>query len=295
MFKLFCVNFILNFTISIFQFFPRKFILIIGKFIGSFFYFFIPFRKAIAMKNLTLAFPLWDINKKKLVLYNCYKHYGMVLVDFLCLPNLNKKNKNMFTISLKSKNIFNNNFGGILMSAHIGNWEYICPILSLNNIKSVAVTKVQHNKLFDIFFNKIRKFKHVKIISANIDSKAMIKMIEDGYYLGLASDQNAGNRGTKVKFFDQYTSIPKGAAAFHLKTNKPILLGFCILSKDLNYHLEVSELNVDGLSSNFNKAIKQINQRYSKILEQIILKNPHQYFWFHRKLNRNIYKESSTF
>ena len=37
-------------------------------------------------------------------------------------------------------------------------------------------------------------------------------------------------------------------------------------------------------------AINKINSIYSKLLESEIMKNPNQYFWFHRIFNKKIYK-----
>ena len=132
---------------------------------------------------------------------------------------------------------------------------------------------------------------NMKVIPFNCGSKVMIQQIRDGYYLGLISDQNAGARGTEALFFNKPVSVPKGAAAFHLKTNTPILLGFCILCEDLHYKLSFQELDLEGLPKNINDAIVEINQRFSKILEKTVREYPEQYFWFHRKWNREIYKK----
>ena len=123
----------------------------------------------------------------------------------------------------------------------------------------------------------------------------MIQFIRDGIYLGLISDQNAGLRCTEAQFFNSPVSVPKGAAAFHLKTNTPILVGFCILSKDFTYHLSFEELDVERLSVNSNEAIVEINRRYSKLLEETVREYPQQYFWFHRKWARENYKGLSRF
>jgi KDO2-lipid IV(A) lauroyltransferase len=135
----------------------------------------------------------------------------------------------------------------------------------------------------------------MRIIPVDAGSKVMIRSIRDGYYLGLISDQNAGRKGTNAQFFNRSVSVPKGAAAFHLKTNTPILLGFCILSMDFTYHLSFQELDMEGLPEKSNEAIVEINQRYSKLLEEAVREHPQQYFWFHRKWGREIYKGLSRF
>ena len=242
------------------------------------------------MKNLDIAFPDWNLIEKKTVLHACYCHYGMVLVDFFRLPKVKRRvDKHLVKIPNESLELFNKYSGGIIMSGHIGNWEYIGPSLGLNGIKCAGVAKVQHNNNSNHFFNNLRKSENVKIISMNAGSKLMIDIIKQGNYLGLISDQNAGKKGTDAQFFNYSVSVPKGAGAFHLKTNTPILLGFCILSSNYNYYLSFQELDVQDLSTNSNEAIVEINKRYSKLLELIVKQNPEQYFWFHRKWPRRHY------
>ena len=279
-----------------FQIFPRTFALFVGRTLGSFFYYFIPLRKSIAMKNLDIAFPELNKNKRKSILYSCYLHYGMVLVDFFRLPKVKReKDKIIVQIPPESIELFKRNSGGIILSGHLGNWEYIGPSLGIHEIACAGVAKIQHNSTSNQFFNELRGSENVKIIPVNEGSKIMIDTIRDGTYLGLISDQNAGEKGTEAQFFNHPVSVPKGAGAFHLKTNTPILLGFCILSTDFKYHLSFHELDVEGLSDNSTEAIEKINQRYSKLLEEAVRQYPHQYFWFHRKWARKNYKELSRY
>ena len=279
-----------------FQILPRKLALFFGRMLGSFFYYFIPLRKSIAMKNLEIAFPDWNSDKRKSLLHSSYRHYGMVLADFFRLPKVKReKDKIIVQIPQKSLKLLKQSPGGIIMSGHIGNWEYIGPSLGIHNIKCAGVALIQRNSTSNQFFNELRGSENVKIIPVDGGSKMMIQTIRDGNYLGLISDQNAGRKGTEAQFFNSSVSVPKGAGAFHLKTNTPILLGFCILSMDFTYHLSFQELDMEGLPENSNEAIVEINQRYSKLLEEAIREHPQQYFWFHRKWGREIYKGLSRF
>ena len=248
------------------------------------------------MKNLEIAFPEYDRKKKMTILKSCYRHYGMVLVDFFCLPKVKReKDKIIVNIPVKSIELMKNKSGGIILTGHMGNWEYIGPMLSIHNIKSAGVALIQKNRQSDRFFNELRISDNMKVIPINSGSKVMIQHIKDGYYLGLISDQNAGKKGTKALFFNNPVSVPKGSAAFHLKTNTPILLGFCILCKDLHYKLSFHELDLGGLPKISDDAIVEINQRFTKVLEEIVREYPEQYFWFHRKWNREMYKGISRY
>ena len=270
--------------------------LIIGKGLGLMIFYLYPLRKSIALKNISIAFPQYSEKDTQRLLKSCYKHYGIVLIDFFRLPKFKKnENKIIANMPVDSVALMNQYKGGILLSAHIGNWEYIGPTLSNYNIKCAGVTLVQNNSYSDKFFNNLRTSKHMKTIPANAGSKVMIQHINDGYYLGLISDQNAKSRGTKAMFFNQPVSVPKGAAAFHLKTNTPIVVGFCILCKDLNYELSFQKMDLENLPKNFDDAIVEINHRFTYILEQIVKKYPEQYFWFHKKWNLEVYKGLSNY
>ena len=288
--------YLLNLLSFFFRFLPRKIALMVGRTLGLFIFYVYPLRKSIALTNLKIAFPEYDYKKRLSILKKSYTHYGMVFIDFFRLPTIKQKfNEKIVSIPQNNLDFMKTNPGGIIMSAHIGNWEYIGPTLSNHKIRSVGIAAIQKNSNSNKFFNKLRSSKYMKVLPVNCGSKMMIEHILNGCYIGLISDQNAGIKGTNALLFNKAVSVPKGAAAFHLKTNTPILLGFCILRKNLNYELSFEKLNLKELPNNSNDAIMEINNRFTKILEKEIIKFPEQYFWFHRKWDKKYYKGISKY
>ena len=164
-----------------FQILPRKIALFFGRMLGSFFYYFIHLRKSIAMKNLEIAFPDWNSDKRKSLLHSSYRHYGMVLVDFFRLPKVKRKqDKTIVNIPTESIELFKRSSGGIILSGHIGNWEYIGPSLGIHNIKCAGVAQIQRNSTSNQYFNELRRSENVKIIPVDSGSKVMIQTILDG-------------------------------------------------------------------------------------------------------------------
>ena len=254
-------------------------------------YFFIPLRKNVAIKNIKIAFSKYSKSEVKKLLKNTYKHYGMVLVDFLRQPNLNSNNISDFVImDDETRKLLDKYDGGIIMTGHLGNWEAFLPALGLNGYPFVVVTQTQKNTGSQTFFNGIRNFPNISLIPRTGSRKRMLSVLEKQQFLGLASDQNAGKHGINIPFFDIPASIPKGAALFHLKTSMPIIVGFCILSRDIKYHLRLKEMDLSSIPNEKEDAIITINTRYSQLLEDEIKKYPEQYFWFHRKWKKSIYK-----
>ena len=77
-----------------------------------------------------------------ILLLKCYRHFGMVFIDFINQSNLNKNNiSNTILLRPKDKNILQSAGGGVIMSAHFGNWEAVLPVMGLNNIKMETVVR----------------------------------------------------------------------------------------------------------------------------------------------------------
>ena len=282
--------YLLRLITIIFILIPRKIGLRIGRFLGLVFYYIIPIRKEIARKNISLAFP--ELNEKQInsLIKKCYKHFGMVLIDFFRMPILNKKNiHKKISFNNVSLKLLNNHKGGIIMTGHLGNWEMLIPGFGLNNLNMSIVTQTQKNESAEKFFNWVRNKENTQLIPKKESNKIMEKVLIDDGFLGLASDQNAGKHGIEIPFFNSSVSIPKGAGYFHIKTKKPIFIGFCILKDNLKYELNMIKIDKKIITNKDNEIIYNINSYFSNLLEEEIKKRPEQYFWFHKKWPKDIY------
>ena len=285
------MNILLNIISLKFRILPRSTALFIGRLLGLFIYYCVPIRKHIALQNIKIAFPEyspWEVNQLS---KNTCKHYGMVLIDFLRQPHLDDQNiSNFVRIDEETKKLLDKYHGGIIMTGHLGNWEAFLPALGLNGYPFVVVTQTQKSAGSQKFFDGIRNFPNVSLIPRTGGRKKMLTVLEENKFLGLASDQNAGKRGINIPFFDVPASIPKGAALFHLKTGMPIIVGLCILSRDLKYNRRMKKMNLLSIPNEKEDAIIAINTQFSEILEKEVREYPEQYFWFHRKWKKSTYK-----
>ena len=273
-----------------FNIFPRKVALLLGRCIGRMIYYIIPIRKDVALQNIKDNFPQLNNQQHVEILKNTYIHFGMVFSDFLRQKQLNKKKINKtVNIDYKTINLLKENEGSIIMTGHLGNWEYFLPIFGLNGIKFSVVAQAIKNSYLNNLFFKYRTFKNVQIIFRKEGKEKMMKALNDRFHLGLASDQNAGKRGTLVNLLNIDISIPKGAAIFHLKTKKPILLGYCVMNKDYKYDFFIKYLDALQIKGSKSEMVQNINSQFTKSLGEMILKYPNQYFWFHKMKNKKEY------
>ena len=265
----------------------RDYSIKLAKYIGLFINKTFPKRKKVAEKNLKIAFPDKSQSEINHIIKLTYQHYMIVMFEFLRQRYLKTKNIKV-NIDNKTQEILSSDKGLILMTAHLGNWEMIIPILSQYK-KSTVIVKVQRNSGGDRFLNEARDFKNITLLPMKSSKRIMIDALVNDEVLALASDQNAGSRGIKVSFFGSQASIPKGAAYFHYKTKCPIVVGFCILKEDFSYEFKLRKIEIEENFDNTEDLFFSIHQTYSSLVEEEIKKNPEQYFWFHKKWDRKLY------
>ena len=266
---------------------PRSLALSTGRGLGNFIGYVAPVRARTARRNLTLAFPEKSDAERRQILLNCYRHFGMVIMDFFRAQYLTRQQlEALVTVPNSALEQLRSTGRGILISAHLGNWEYILHTMGWLNIPFCAVAYIQKNRGAHRYFQSIREISGSGILDKDGTTAPMIEFLDRGF-LGLASDQHAGSRGIWVDFFGHPSSTPTGAAYFAHKTRSAILFTVCIRRGD-RYELEVQDISPDYEKTGPRKTIyQQINQRYMNVLEEAIRRNPEQYFWFHRRW-RNI-------
>lgn len=266
---------------------PRRINIKFGRAFGSLMYYVFPLRKSVAITNLNIAFKEKKHEEKKSLLLKVYQHYGILTFEFLQMYYKKIKFDN-FILDDETRRILSTKSGIILMTAHIGNWEMITSIISKYK-KVTGIVRKQKNSGGNKFFSECRAIKNVSLVANKGSKRKMLDALNNGEILLLATDQNAKKNGTYIDFFGEQASIPKGAGHFYYSTKSTIVIGFCILNENLKYEFKLRKIKINKNIEQKENTIVEVNSIYSKLLEDEIIKYPEQYFWFHKKWNKNIY------
>ncbi len=282
------MNLITNIIISLVSLLPRSWNLLIGRQIGTLIYL-MGLRKKVATININIAFPKLNKLDLEILLLRCYRHFGMVFIDFINQSNLNQNNlSNTIILRPKDRKILQSSDGGVIMSAHFGNWEAVLPAMGLNNIKMETVIREQKNDHANSYYTRLRSFPNISLTWKKNALQSLYDTISNKEFIGLASDQNARNKGVFIPFFSKEASFPKGSGIFYSRTKCKLFIVLCIMGNNYKYYTFVKSISSD--KTNEDDIIQDITEKYVKILEQKIKQNPHQYFWFHKKWDKKIYK-----
>ncbi len=275
--------------ISIFlSFIPRRACLFIGKQFGLLIYI-IGIRKKVAEINLKIAFPKYSNIKRNSILVRCYKHFGMVVFDFLSQRSINKNNfKKYFAYNKNILKTLKQSDGGCILTAHIGNWESIGPFLGISDIFIDIVMKEQTNASANTFYKKIRDYPSINLVWKKKSIDSLYEALKQNRFIGLASDQNAGRNGYNGIFFNKEASFHKGAGIFYSRTKCRVFILFSIIGSDYKYRITLKEINIKNVAE--ESIISELNDYYIKYLEKKIIQFPEQYFWFHKKWDISNYR-----
>lgn len=257
----------------------------LGPWIGSLIWIIFPYRFEVVYTNLTFAFPEKTRAEKLTLAYRIYRHYGYIFTTYLVMhrPPMRQRIENLsVTGAACITHALAKGKGAVLAGIHYGPWEAYGAWLNMNGYLVSAIYRTQKNPLTDHFFIQHRgrfgsNLRHI----AKHSIGRFVKELKENRLLLVAIDQKGGKRGTRVRFFNQMTSIAKGAAFLHLRTGAPILWGAPMV-KAGKMSLEMGRLPIPPLKGVTQGNIHTVTAAIISHYESIIRKAPEQWFWFHK-------------
>lgn len=214
-------------------------------------------------------------------------NFGKYLVDFFRMQktldqayikeNIKIKNIERLYQALKEKK------GGILITAHIGNWELGAAVLSLLGHPVVGVALPHKERPVNDLFNKQRERWGITIVPTNGVIRRCLESLKENELVALVADRDFTQNGVEVYFLSKKTLIPKGPAVFCAKTGAPIIPTFFIRNADDSFTMEFEELIYPPVVQEEvvpEGLIDSIVEKYAMVIEQKIRQYPTQWLMF---------------
>ena len=253
--------------------------------IALIFYYIIPIRKQVTLKNLHKAFPEYSEKRIKKIAFGSYKSFSITLVEILFIPFMTRKQieNSVYCENVELvKKYYERNNGLIVLSGHFGNWEYIALSVSAKiNVPFHVVVKSQRNPYVDAYLNRGRTRWINKIVPLGASIRKIYSELKAKNIIAMVADQRGPKEGMRLNFFGQQSSIYPGPAMLAIKTGAPVLYGLTIRQPDYSYTVLISEISTENLPADEEKQIQEVSQRHMVFLESVIRKHPEQWLWMH--------------
>ncbi len=230
-------------------------------------------------KNLLKFSKNLSDREKKEIKTSMWSNYGMTFVEYIFLNKFRKEDLHIDIDGEKILDqIFINKKPVIFISGHFANFELMSMEITKKKIKLATIYRPLNNIFLNPFMEYLRK-KYVcknQIKKGRIGVKEAIRFINNQHSIALMLDQRV-SEGEKIKFFNENALTTTLPAQLALKHNLDIVPIF-IERKNTNFFkMKIYE---PIKSSNFKNKF-EISEKLNQIIENMIIKNPHQWIWTH--------------
>lgn len=217
-----------------------------------------------------------------------YRHFCTMLLEIILLPRkLHAHNWRNHLELFGGPRIIEQLLSGrpvLIVTGHFGNWELAGYALGLLGFKTHAVARPLDNPYVDDFLRQFRERTGQKILAKKGDFDQMTAILASGGVLATLGDQDAGQRGLFVDFFNRPASTHKAVALMAIEYQVAMLVaGTPRIAEPLQYRVELEDVILPEDYTDDPDAVKKITQRFSTALERLIGRHPEQYFWLHRR------------
>ena len=172
----------------------------------------------------------------------------------------------------------------ILVTGHCGNWELLGLFLTTLGYDFTALARPLDNPLINDWALNMRQARGMRVITKWGATDVLPELLEHGGRVGFIADQNAGDQGLFVPFFNRLASTYKSIGLLAMRYDVPIIAGIMRRRPNrLRYVLDVEDIIDPEDWTDQPDPLFYITARYSRAIEWMIRRHPEQYLWMHRR------------
>ena len=267
---------------------PYGALLFLGKILGNLYYIFVKKQRERAVSQMMPALKISEDEARRLV-KKSFVNLARNMLDIMYMPNLNEKNLSKY-IEIdhleRMRNALAEGHGVVVLTGHIGTWEWLSAAFSLNGMPVTAIAKTQPNAEYSRALDDLRATIHVEIFSRGTSELLSAgRALKKGKILGFLADQDAGPGGAFIEFLGKTASTPMGPAVFSRRDVH--VEGNVILTnqEDGRHLVKIGEVMHFEDTGDTDADLFRFTEKMTRILENVIRENPTQWLWFQKRWN----------
>ncbi|MFN0058866.1 MAG: lysophospholipid acyltransferase family protein [Planctomycetota bacterium] len=179
----------------------------------------------------------------------------------------------------------------IVCSPHHGNFELIGIALNSLGVEQHVVMKRIKSVAFQRLIVETRERLGMRLVMKGLEAVGELRAaLNAGKIVCMLPDQNARSHGAVVDFLGKPASTFRGPAVLHLLTGAPIVVVAVERRRDdpTRHLIHVAWIESTPRREKRTDDIVAITQQICDAMRAPILKNPGEYFWFHRRWGKQL-------
>ncbi len=172
--------------------------------------------------------------------------------------------------------------GGIICTAHFGNWEYQGAWYPAMGHPMRYLVTVQKNPKIDALVTRFREAFGAGVIPNNVAARGILKALRANELVGIAADQHS-HSGLEMPFLGRTARVHRGPALFAVKSGAP-LLPVLLRRERYDRHVVMAGKPIyPPNSGDEEKDVDEMTRTLHRFYEERIRKYPDQWMWTHRR------------
>lgn len=220
--------------------------------------------------------------KSTISIYHTYYVFGQTLVDKIAIPIGKKKNYTFeFDGEVHIQELLEKGEGGILISAHVGNFELAQYFFKKRNFDteiSIVITDQDHEDIKE-YIDGLTKRDHVNFIIVKQDFTHIFEInaaLAQNRIVCISGDRYLpGAKTLTAELLGKMTKFPVGPFQIATRLNVPVLFVYVMRDPNQHYHLYARTVQIE------RRDAQDLLNKFTNHLERVIDKYPLQWFNFY--------------
>ncbi len=243
--------------------------------------------RCIVHRNLKFAYPSWTEGQLTATAKRVFQNFGISILEVLQLLNMSRSDV-LARCSLTGEEHMLNAIaarrGVILVSGHLGNWEFGLQFLAcrFNMPIHLVVNPVSPREL-NRWVNRLRTRFGNRIIEKKKAFPAMRKATREGGIVALMVDLSRLKQSVEVAFFGHRARASHAAALLATRCGATVMPVFSHRSAEGRIAIELGPPLIFQRSPSLKEDLKHNTQVLTDKVEAAVRKHPDQYLWVQKR------------
>jgi KDO2-lipid IV(A) lauroyltransferase len=244
--------------------------------------------RRVAEGNMALALPGIGPEERRRLVRDCFRHFGSALCDAISSTRFDPVEicrhftlegwENLEAADLRGRGVF-------ILSAHVGFWELVPPVIALYRGRMSIVVRPADNPHLDRELRALRERFGNEVVPKRGAARKMLERLRAGGRVGILIDQRVQpQEGIEVPFFGRPARTSAVLARLSLRTGAAVVPVAAFPEPGGRYRLIVRPaiLPPEGAVDD-EASVAALTRRYLEVAEEDIRAHPAQWLWMHRR------------
>ncbi len=234
--------------------------------------------REVALRNMALALPEIPEAERRRLVRACFRHFGAALCDAISSTRYGARDlchrcslvgwENLEEAERRGKGTF-------ILSAHLGFWELVPPMIGLTRGRMDTVFRPADNPWLDREVRALRERFGNAVIPKRGAARKMLEVLRSGGRVGILIDQRVQEKeGIQVPFFGRPALTSPVLARLSLRTGAAVVPITCYPEPRGRYRIVVRPAILPLEGEDGDEAVAALTRRYLEVAEEDIRAHP---------------------